>query len=79
MPSHLNGFEYILPSFFVLYRLLCLFVTSQTGKVIGREMETAFLIVVPKAGWDMKYLHISMPQESNGEMFFRRSLISWDL
>lgn len=33
-------------------------------------METAFLIVVPKAGWDLKYLHLSMPQESNGEMVF---------
>lgn len=58
--------------FVVLYRLLFSCITSQPDYVIGREMETAFLIVVPKTGWEPKYLPYIVSKESNGEIFFEK-------
>lgn len=58
--------------FVVLYGLLFSFIISQPDNVIGREMEIAFLIVAPKAGWELKYLHHSVPKESNKEIVFEK-------
>lgn len=68
MPSHLNGFKYILLSFCCALQTIVSFITSQLDNVVGREMETAFLIAVPIAGWELKYLHHSVPKESNEEI-----------
>lgn len=43
----------------MLYRLVFSLISSQFD-VIGREMETAFLIVVPR------YLHHSAPKKNSG-------------
>lgn len=72
MPSHLNGFKYILPSFCCALWTIVSFITSQPDNLIGREMETAFLIVVPIGGWELKYLHHSVPKESNEEIVFEK-------
>lgn len=44
--------------------------SSESDNVIGREMEIAGLIVVPRAGREPKYLHHSVPTENNGQIAF---------